>query len=694
METQIPMRKFAGFTPQQVAMLLDKKGLDYGSPAAARYLAGMTRKADQLVKANRGMYIQKYQEGGSVVGSPAQTKANLNTAQAKMAEEQQKLSTLQQQLAMLPTDGSADQQRSLVVSQINQQNAKMAQAQAGLAGASSAFGVSATPTAAEAVGMTVSTPTEGVTPIQTQQIAPDTAQDIATGTGQLGVAPTTQVTTGQTAQTAAPTPTTAAQATTAGTAENIAALDIQKTQGQITPQALIDAAQQAPAQLAVQNVQAAETQGTQIVSPAARQLQQGEMIQGAANAQTAAQFTEGVEAATGAPSTAATVQGQLSTLMTQFEGGQPPAWAAGAIRAATTAMAQRGVSASSMAGQAIVQAAMETALPIAMADAQTTAQFEAANLSNRQQRAMLAAQQRATFMGMEFDQQFQARVQNASKVSDIANMNFSAEQQIALENARLAQTADLNNLNNRQAVIMAQAAAMSQADMSNLNNRQQAAVQNAQNFLQMDMANLEMSQQSDMFRNQSMVQSLFSDTAATNAASQFNATSENQTNQFFENLAATVGQFNSSQTNAMEQFNAGETNALNKFQQEISNQRDQFNAQNQLVIAQANARWRQQLATINNQTVNEANRQNALQANGLTQKGLDEVWQKERDLMAYAFASAEAAAERRQRLVEANLNADSASDTAFSSALGSFGSAIVSGLFTGGSGSIASKWLV
>ena len=681
MEAQIPMRKFAGFTPQQVAMMLDKKGLDFGSPAAARYLAGMTRKAEQVVNANRGMYIQKYQEGGSVVGSPAQTKANLNTAQAKMAEEQQKLSTLQQQLAMLPTDGSADQQRSLVVSQINQQNAKMAQAQAGLAGASSAFGVSATPTAAEAVGMTVSTPTEGVTPIQTQQIAPDTAQDITTGTGQLGVAPTTQVTTGQTAQTAAPTPTTAAQATAAGTAENIAALDIQKTQGQITPQALIDAAQQAPAQLAVQDVQAAETQGTQIVSPAARQLQQGEMIQGAANAQTAAQFTEGVEAATGAPSTAATVQGQLSTLMTQFEGGQPPAWAAGAIRAATTAMAQRGVSASSMAGQAIVQAAMETALPIAMADAQTTAQFEAANLSNRQQRAMLAAQQRAQFMGMEFDQQFQARVQNASKVSDIANMNFSAEQQIALENARLAQTADLNNLNNRQAVIMAQAAAMSQADMSNLNNRQQAAVQNAQNFLQMDMANLEMSQQADMFRNQSMVQSLFSDAAANNAASQFNATSENQTNQFFENLAATVGQFNSSQTNAMEQFNAGETNALNKFQQEISNQRDQFNAQNQLVIAQANARWRQQLATINNQTANEANRQNALQANGLTQKGLDEVWQKERDLMAYAFASAEAAAERRQRLVEANLNADSASDTAFSSALGTFGSAVVSGLF-------------
>ena len=49
--------------------------------------------------------------------------------------------------------------------------------------------------------------------------------------------------------------------------------------------------------------------------------------------------------------------------------------------------------------------------------------------------------------------------------------------------------------------------------------------------------------------------------------------------------------------------------------------------------------------------------------------------------MAYAFASAEAAAERRQRLVEANLNAEQAGDTAFSSALGQFGSAVVSGMF-------------
>ena len=93
-------------------------------------------------------------------------------------------------------------------------------------------------------------------------------------------------------------------------------------------------------------------------------------------------------------------------------------------------MQARGMGASSIAGQALVQAALESALPIASADAQTQASFEAQNLSNRQARAMLLQNNVLKFMGMEFDQAFQAKVMNASKISDIANMNFNAEQQI------------------------------------------------------------------------------------------------------------------------------------------------------------------------------------------------------------------------------------------------------------------------
>ena len=161
-------------------------------------------------------------------------------------------------------------------------------------------------------------------------------------------------------------------------------------------------------------------------NPTTREIQDGELISGVADATKASAFTEQIQAAEATPSDKATVQGQMATLMEDFEGGETPAWAAGALRNAMGAMASRGLGASSLAGQALVQAAMESALPIASQDAQTVAGFEMANLSNRQQRAMLAAEQRAAFIGQEFNQAFQAKVQNASKIADVANMNFTA----------------------------------------------------------------------------------------------------------------------------------------------------------------------------------------------------------------------------------------------------------------------------
>ena len=609
----------------------------------------------------------------------ADVKSKLNEAQAQLSAEQGKVSALQQQLAQTPIED--EDAREKIINQINQAMPQITRAEAAVANASQAFQSSAIPTAAEAVGATVSAPADLITRQPVDKIAEATGQLIGTTEGQVtgGITPTATTAVTETATT--PTAITAGKAVTTDTTADVTAVKPLVTTGTLSNDAKVKAQEQATLDLNIRDVQAAQGTGQQIMSPARRALQQGELVSGAANAEQSAQFLEGIEAATGAPSSAATVQGQLTNLMKDFEGGEPPPWASGAMRQATAIMAQRGIAASSIAGQALVQAAMESALPIAMQDAQTVASFEAQNISNRQQRAMLAAQQRAQFLGMEFDQEFQARVQNASKISDIANMNFSAEQQIALENAQLAQTVDLTNLSNRQAITMAQASAIAQADMTNLNNRQQAAVQNAMNFLQVDMRNLDIQQQADMFKNQANIQSIFTDAAADNAASQFNATSDNQVNQFFANLKNQTQQFNAAQGNAMNQFNAKEANALEVFQEQINNQRDLFNAQNQLVIAQANAQWRQQLATVNNAALNDANRQNALQANNLTQKGLDELWQKERDLMAYAFASAESAAGRRQELIIADMKAEVSGDNAFGSALGGFASAVVGGIF-------------
>jgi len=160
------------------------------------------------------------------------------------------------------------------------------------------------------------------------------------------------------------------------------------------------------------------------------------------------------------------------------------------------------------------------------------------------------------------------------------------------------------------------------------------------------MANLNNNQQMEMFKSQQIIQSLFTDQAADNAAKQFNASSETQTKQFMANLQLQTQQFNATQLNTTQQFNSGVTNAARQFNAQVENQRQEFNAKNALVIAQANAQWRQNVATYNSQAQNQANMQQAQAANAFTQGTIDQIWQRERDLMDYAYKGAEASKTR------------------------------------------------
>jgi len=452
------------------------------------------------------------------------------------------------------------------------------------------------------------------------------------------------------------------------------------------PNAKVTAAQQTAS--SVGDLNAAQGNATLLNNPIQREIQAGELIDGVADAQKAANFTEQVQAATATPTDKATVQGQLANLTANFDASNPPPWAAGTLRAVQAQMAQRGLGASSMAGQAMIQGALESALPIAQADANIQAQFETQNLSNRQQRAMLAAQQRATFLGQEFDQAFQSRVQNSARIGDIANANFTAEQTIALENSRAVNTMNLANLSNKQALVMGEASALANLDMANLSNNQQAAVQNAESFLQMEMANLSNQQQTALFNAQAINQGLLSDQAATNAASQFNATSDNQTKQFMSNLANQVSQFNATQSNAQSQFNAGEANTLSRFNAEVANQRDQFNATNQLAIAQNNAVWRREIATSDTASINRANELNAKAVLDVSNTQYDNLWNYYSDTMEWAWKSSESEFDRITNMTIANISADAQIEAASRAASSARGKAI-GGLI----GSLGSAWI-
>jgi hypothetical protein len=498
-----------------------------------------------------------------------------------------------------------------------------------------------------------------------------------------GEAPTAAVTTAQ-----------AAPAVTVPAAVKPTQVTAAQTQ-QAVQQALapLTAAQgQAPtieaAQLTAEQKQAAMAQAQQLdqaqkVQQAQRTLQAGELVAGTTvDQQRVEQAIAQTQAAQGKVTEEMTVQGQLAKLTANFDTRNPPPWAAGAVRAATAVLAARGLGASSMAGQAIIQATFESAIPIASADAAAYQQMEAQNLSNRQQVAVLAAQQRAQFLGQEFDQSFQTRVLNAAKIADIANMNFTAQQQVYLENARLAQSVDLANLSNRQATVMANAATIANMETANLNARQQAAVANAQNFLQMSIANMNNQQQVALFKAQELTQSILSDAAAENAARQFNATSQLQADQFNAQITTQVSQFNAAQKNAMEQFNAGQTNAMSQFNAQMKSQREEFNVKNRTIIDQANAQLLAQISLSNTAALNAGNFENARAMNNMTMSQYNNEVQLYRDQIKMVFDSYERAEDRAASMATAVLQANLAREKMDADTSASFAK-LVGSLVTG-----------
>ena len=327
----------------------------------------------------------------------------------------------------------------------------------------------------------------------------------------------------------------------------------------------------------------------------------------------------------------ATVQYQLKQLMSQFDNGAIPAFASGAIQHANAAMLARGLGASSMAGQAILHAAMETATAVAVQDAKTISQFNLQNLSNKQQTSLMNAQLRATLTGQELTNEQQTRVLNAAKVSEVNNLNFTAEQTVALENAKLMQGMKLANLNSSQQAALQNAATLASMDTKNLDSRLTAAVQNAKDFLSIDMANLNNKQQTEVINKQTKNQALLTDVASQNASKQFNATSQNQVDQYYKTLASQIDIANKNRTSAMQQFNVDQANALAKFAKQVEDSRDKFNAEMAAQIDQSNVTWRRAINTTNTAEQNRINQQNAQSLLDLSVTAQNRLWNRYRD---------------------------------------------------------------
>jgi hypothetical protein len=177
---------------------------------------------------------------------------------------------------------------------------------------------------------------------------------------------------------------------------------------------------------------------------------------------------------------------------------------------------------------------------------------------------------------------------------------------------------------------------------------------------------------------------MLTDQAAANAAQQFNASSDNQTQQFVTSLATTIQTQNAARNDAMTQYNISEADriaALNQgnsleaerlqstlntqidqFNEQLDYNRNQFNTQNSLAIEQSNVAWRRQLNTANTAGVNAVNQANAMNAFNLSNQGLSFIWQEMRDAAKLEYESAQNAQERQTNLAIAALGNEAASD--------------------------------
>ena len=96
-----------------------------------------------------------------------------------------------------------------------------------------------------------------------------------------------------------------------------------------------------------------------------------------------------------------------------------------------------------------------------------------------------------------------------------------------------------------------------------------------------------------------------------------------------------------------------------------------------MIVAQANTAWFQSITTAENAAQNQANRDAALQANNLTMTAYNNIVQRERDILSWAWQSAENASQRDSAIAIAKIGAeDDDSGSLLSAAAGAFLGAI------------------
>ena len=333
--------------------------------------------------------------------------------------------------------------------------------------------------------------------------------------------------------------------------------------------------------------------GTQIATPTAQAASQftAAQVAGQTPTMTAATgtVTQPMTAAQGTITSDATVKGQLAGLQTEVEtaiaSGNPlPVWARGAAKATEAAMANRGLSASSMAAEALAEGIMNSAIPIAKADADSYKQMIFQNLSNNQQAAITNAQAYLKMDLANLSNQQQANLQNIN-----TRQSFLLSDQAAANASYQFNAQSQNQVNQFYDKLSTQVADQNAARLDAMNKfaeteKNKVAALNAQNTI---------------------------------AVNEANAKREATINQYNATLANQREQFNVTNQKEIDQSNVVWRRAINTANTAAVNAANQTNAQNLLnisnwALSSAWQQWRDEASWVNTSSQNAANRNHNL----------------------------------------------------------------------------------
>ncbi len=187
-----------------------------------------------------------------------------------------------------------------------------------------------------------------------------------------------------------------------------------------------------------------------------------------------------VKAAVAALPQEALVSVQMENLLAGMEEGKTPTWARPAVAAIEQQMARRGLSVSTVGRDALFNAIIQSALPMAQSNAQALQQRAQQNLSNEQQANLASAQN-----------VMQIRMQNLSNRQTAASQTAQMAQQIKMQQGQFEQEAVLTTAQQEQQVRMVNIQNAQQKASQESSQRQQTALANLDAGSRMDLANLE-----------------------------------------------------------------------------------------------------------------------------------------------------------------------------------------------------------